>query len=265
MHPTLLTLGPLAISTKSVFATLAFLTSALVFWRKTREEHYHQDQAFDAFLLASVVGLLMGRVGFVLLHLGEFGKNVWFWLDIVGHPGNSIFVGLVSASLYLFRYAAKQKWDRFEVLDFWFLSLSAGMVLRQLGNFFAGVGFGYETKMFWGVVFPSVFTKHHPVQLYSVLFFLGLYSYLYWAEYNYRTFLWYRAGKKTAQTGFLSSIFLIAVGSFMSLIQLFKPAQLVWQGINFDLVIYLIMMISGGLMLYLKSGRNVNIFSKTNK
>lgn len=264
MHPVLFQFGPVAFSAKSIFSALAFLTSAFVFWRKTREEHYHQDQAFDAFLLASVTGLLMGRVGFVLSHLSELGSNLWFWIDVVGHPGSSVFVGLLGASFYLYRYAGKQKWDRFEVLDFWFLAVTAGMVLKQVGNFFTGVGFGYQTNLPWGMVFPGVFNKHHPVQIYLILFFLALYSYLYWAEYHYRTFFWYRSGKKTAQTGFLTCVFMIAVGGFMTAIQLVKPPQLVWVGVNFDLVLYLVMLIAGGILFYLKSGRSFKSLKKSN-
>ncbi|MBU0578441.1 prolipoprotein diacylglyceryl transferase [Patescibacteria group bacterium] len=264
MYPTLFQLGPMMISTKSIFIALAFLTSAFVFWRKTREEHYHQDQAFDAFLLASIAGLIMGRIGFVLFHLSELGNNLWFWIDVVGHPGSSVFIGLLSASLYLYRYADKQKWDKFEVLDFWFLAVSAGMVLKQIGDFFAGVSFGYQTNLPWGMVFPGVFDKYHPAQIYSALFFLALYSYLYWAEYNYRTFFWYRSGKKTAQTGFLSCIFMITLGGFMTLMQLVKPPQLVWGGINFDLVLYLVMFVLGGILLYLKSGRSFKFLKKNN-
>jgi len=50
MHPTLINLGPVAISSNSILF-FGFLTTAFVYWRKTREEHYDQDQAFDAFYL----------------------------------------------------------------------------------------------------------------------------------------------------------------------------------------------------------------------
>ena len=264
MHPTLISLGPVAISSNSIFVFLAFLTTAFVYWRKTREEHYDQDQAFDAFLLASIVGLLTGRVGFVLLNFGELGMNFWNWFNVINHPGSLELFGLFGASLYLYRYAGKQKWDQFEVLDFWFLAISAGMVLRQLGNFFAGTGFGYETQLPWGMVFPGVFVRHHPAQLYTALFFLGLYIYLYWAEFHYRTFLWYRAGKKTAQTGFLTCVFLTATGLFMLLMRLVRPAQLEINQAELDYFIYGAMTLIGAAMMYLKSGRLITFRSKKN-
>ena len=262
MYPTLINLGSFAISTNGLFTFLAFLTTAFVYWRKTREEHYHQDQAFDAFLLASIVGLVAGRLGFMLFNFEELGKNLWNWFDVVNHPGSMGLFGFVGASLYLYRYAGKKKWDQFEVLDFWFLAISAGLVLKQLGAFFAGIGFGYETQLPWGMVFPGVFAKYHPAQLYTALFYLGLYIYLYWAEYNYRNFLWYRAGKKTARTGFLSCVFFIATGLFMLLLLLVKPAQLVIGQLSLDYLVYGTMSLIGGVMLYLKSGRLISLKSK---
>jgi phosphatidylglycerol:prolipoprotein diacylglycerol transferase len=264
MYPTLINFGSVTISTNSVFGLLAFLTTAFVYWRKTREEHYHQDQAFDAFLLASVMGLLVGRLGFVLFNFGELGKNVWNWFDVINHPGSLELFSLLGASLFFYRYSGKKKWDQFEVLDFWFLAISAGMVFKQLGSFFAGTGFGYETQLPWGMIFPGVFTKHHPAQLYATLFFLGLYIYLYWAEYHYRTFLWYRAGKKTARTGFLTCVFLIATGLFMLLMQLVRPAQLEINQIGLDYIVYGAMTLIGGVMMYVKSGRSITFKSKKN-
>jgi phosphatidylglycerol:prolipoprotein diacylglycerol transferase len=265
MYPTLLDFGPLLIKTQSLFNALAFLTTAFVFWRKTKEEHYSQDQAFDAFLLSSMVGLMTGRIGFVITHFSILGLNLWKWLDVVSHPGSSVLFGLLGASLYLYRHSGKQKWDQFEILDFWFLAVSAGLVLTSLGNFFAGVGFGHQTNLPWGMVFSGVVEKHHPAQIYAMLFFLGLYIYLNWVEYHYRTFLWYRAGKKTAQTGFLTSVFLLAVGGYLVVSQLFMPVQLSWWGVNLDLATYLLLMITGGLMLYLKSGRNFSFKLPTKK
>ncbi|MBT7499367.1 MAG: hypothetical protein HN679_01580 [Candidatus Pacebacteria bacterium] len=263
MYPTFINIGSVAISMGSIFNLLAFLTTAFVYWRKTREEHYHQDQVFDAFLLASVMGLLVGRLGFILFNFGELGKNIWNWFDVINRPGSLEIFSLLGASIYLYRYAGKKKWDRFEVLDFWFLAISAGMVFRQLGNFFMGVGFGYETQLPWGMVFPGVFVKHHPTQLYGALVYLGLYIYLYWAEYHYRTFLWYRAGKKTAQTGFLTSIFLIVTGLSMLLMRFVRPAQLEINQFGLDYLVYGAMALFGGVMMYIKSGRLI-IF-KNNK
>lgn len=263
MWPVLFSFGSIELKTKSLFFTLAFLTTGFVFWKKTKEEHYQPEQAFDAFLLSALIGLASGRVGFIILHWQQLGFNLWHWLDIFGRSGYWLDLGLLGAALFLWRQAKKQKWDVFEVLDFWFLALSAGLVLQSLGNFTAGTGFGFETNLPWGMVFPGVFVKHHPVQLYLALFYLGLYIYLYWAEYHYRTFAWYRAGKKTAQTGFLTSVFLMANGLITLLLRLVRPAQVMLMGVGLDWLLGLILFGWGLVLLLQRSGRELPRLKKT--
>ncbi len=260
MWPTLIELGPLAIRSNGLFSALAFLTTAFVFWKKTREEHYQADQIFDAFLLSSLVGLVIGRVGFVLLNWSQWDGEFWQWFNIFGRPGSWLGLSILGASLFLRHQAVKRKWDVFEILDFWFLALSAGMVLESIGNFFAGTGFGFETNLPWGMVFPGVFARHHPAQLYLAIFYLVLYVYLSWAEYHYRTFSWYRAGKKTAESGFLTSVFLVGTGLVMLLLRLVRPATLSMLGIELDFWFNLVLIVTGLILFHRRSGREFKGF-----
>lgn len=262
MLPILFRLGPLVLETRQLFILLGFLITAFVFWRKAREEHYHEEQVFDAFLLATVVGVVAGRLGFIIWHAQEFGWKVWQWVDAVQFPGSVFLIGIVSATLYLFWYAVQRKWDAFEMLDFWFTAFAAGMVFRNIGNFFAGIDFGVATNLPWGVIFPGVFETHHPTQLYAAVVFVGLFWYLSWVEYRYRTFNWYRAGKKTAQTGYLTGVFLIVAGILLTLLSLIKPAQLLLGPVSVDLVIYGSMALFGVMLLLTRSGRSLNPFRK---
>lgn len=262
MRSVLFNLGPLSFSTIGFFSMLAFLSSAFIFWRKTKEEHYDQQQAFDAFLLASLVGLVIGRIIFVMINFKQLGLSIWNWIDVVANPGSSAMFGLLGASIYLYKYAKRQKWDVFELLDFWFLAVAGGLVLNQIGSFVAGIGFGYQTNLPWGMIFPGVFEKYHPVQLYGAIFYVAVYLYLNWAEFNYRTFSWYRFGKKTAQTGFLTGIFIIASGAFLALIQLVKPAWYMMAGINFDLIFALCLIVFGAIFIYVKSSRRFLFWNK---
>ena len=82
-----------------------------------------------------------------------------------------------------------------------------------------------------------------------------MYFYLSRVEYKYRTFSWYRHGKKTAQTGFLASVFLISVSVFNFLISFLRPATFVFYGINIDLVVSTGVFIVGLFLLYYRSGR----------
>ncbi len=255
MLPILFSLGPITFRTFNLFLVLAFIGVAFLFWRKGREEHYEESQLFDGFLLATVFGLVVGRLGFVLLQLGSFGLNLLAWLDIFSRPGINMIAAMAAASVYLYRYAHQQRWDEFEITDFWVQALSFGLGVIWLGLFFDGSSFGYATNMPWGIVFPGVFEKHQPVQIFMAVFFFIQFAYLAWVEYRYRTFSWYRSGKNTAQTGFLTSIFILFSGLFSLLMSFLMPGQLVIQGTAVDSLVYMGLAIGGALILFHRSGR----------
>ncbi|MFZ5376765.1 MAG: prolipoprotein diacylglyceryl transferase [Patescibacteria group bacterium] len=256
MWPVLFKLGFFELRTYSLFASMAFLFSGFVFWRKGREEHYSELQLFDGFLLSSVFGLLIGRLGFIWLNFERFGWDLLKWIDLIGNPGSHLLLAMLGSFLYLARFAINKKWDVFEILDFWSLSYALNLLFQYLGYFFDGGIFGTETKLPWGIVFPGVFEKHHPVQLYFASFYFVLTLFLSRVEYRYRTFDWYRAGKRSAQTGFLLSSFLIAVGFFSFLMSFIKLPELIWMDVPLDSWIYLVIFLFGLLMMWKRSGRN---------
>lgn len=255
MFPILFSIGPLTIKTMSVFLVLAFLATSFIFWRRGREEHYREDQLFDGYFLAVLVGMVAARIGYIVLNLQVFGWSILQWFDIIGHPGFSGYIGLIISSIYLYRYAQRNKWDTFEILDFWATGTSLGAVFVFIGKFFEGTSIGNPTNLPIGITFPNLFEARHPVQLYYALFFVFLFWYLGWAEYHYRTFQWYRAGRKTAQTGYLVSVFIIMSSIFILLMSFLQAPSLQFWSVNIDQVMGIAMLIGGCLMLYVRSGR----------
>lgn len=255
MWPVIFSVGRFELRTLTVLTFLAVFFAGYVFWRRGREEHYNEASLFDGFVLSLLVGGLFGRVGFIFFHLEQFGINLIKWVDFFSYPGVNSVLFLVIAAVYLYRFALKNRWEVFEVLDFAVGGLCLGLFFSWLGLFFDGSGFGVATTWPIGMVFPGVFDKHHPVQLYYAVFYWLLYLYLSRVEYRYRTFLWYRYGKKTAQTGFLTSVFLIASGAFSLVVNIFSVPGLIVQGWRFDYLLSLAVLIFGLLLLGLRSGR----------
>lgn len=255
MFPVLFSFGPIELRTLSVFLVVAFLASSFIFWRKGREEHYSEGEFFDGFILASLLGFVAGRIGFIALNYDRFGFSLIHWLDIFAFPGVNGLIAVVVATIYLYRFAHSNKWDIFEVLDFWVLALASSLTLTYMGLFFDGTAVGNPTTLPIGIVFPGLIEPHHPAQLYMALFFLILSIYLGRVEYRYRTFEWYRAGKKTAQTGFLVSMFLIFTSLFYFAISWVKPPIVSVAGIDIDRILALLGFIYGLYLLYSRSGR----------
>ncbi len=257
MFPVLFAYGPFELRTLSLFMTLAFIVAAFIFWRKGREEHYGEGEFFDGFILASLMGFVAGRIGFIVLNYDRFGMSILKWIDVFLFPGVNGLLALAVASLYLYRFAQQNKWDIFEVMDFWVLSLVGGLTLTYIGLFFDGTAVGSPTSLPVGIVFSGLVEPHHPAQLYAAAFFLILGIYLNRVEYRYRTFEWYRAGKKTAQTGFLVSVSLIAISFFYFVLSWLKPPVFAVAGIDIDRILALVGFIVGIFLLYMRSGRSL--------
>jgi len=257
MLPILISIGPFVLRTLTLMSFLAFFVAAFLFWRKCKEEHYDEAEIFDGFLVSSLVGALGARIAFIIFNFNDFGFNVGKWLNVFSNPGFNIIVGLIVAGLAIYRFAQKHKWDVFEITDFWVTAVSSGLAILWLGIFFDGTGFGYATKLPWGIIFPGVFEKHQPVQIYFFILFAALAAFLSWAEYNYRTFIWYRAGKNTAQTGFLTSVFIACAGLFSLVMAFVRPAQLVLVGIPLDIPLYVFLLVFGVILLIHRSGRSI--------
>ncbi len=262
MFPVLFSWGSFTLYTFGIFLVVAFLGTGYVFWRKGKEEHYAEDELFDAFLLTLFWALLWGRIGFVLLHLNHFGLHVLQWVNFFAVPGIEPVFAFVAGALFLYRYAKNQKWNAFEVLDYWSLALALGSGILWIGSFFAGSGFGNTTDLPWGMYFPGVFDKRHPTQIYAALVFFLLFWFLSWAEYHYRTFEWYRDKKHSAQTGFLFCVFCIAYGILGIGLHFLMQADIVIGGFSLDLPLSIAVFLTGLILLYQRSGRSFFSFRK---
>lgn len=255
MFPELFSIGSFSLRTISVIVLLAFFFGAFVLWRKSREEHYPEEQVFDMFLVSSLLGVLGVRVGYIVFNFSQFGFSPLKWVDMISNAGFNGVIGIFVAGLYIYKYAKRKKWDSLEIVDFWMISVSLVLSLVYLGQFFDGSGAGYPTSLPIGIRFPGLFEPVHPVQLYQAVFFLILFLYLSWVELEYRNFQWYRSGKKSAQTGFLLAVSLISGGFFFFMLSFFKPASIQLWSTNVDQLIGFGIFVVGVLFMYHRSGR----------
>lgn len=256
MYPTIFSIGNFHLKTVSILMVLAFLSIGFILWRRGKEEHYSEIEIFDAFLLSFLTHVIVSRLAFIVLHFQDFQFAIFKWLDVINHPGSIFSIGLIAAGFKMYCFAYKKKWDAFEIMDFSSQALSIGLLIVNLGYFFEGSSLGKTTSMPWGLQLAQDFEKKHPVSLYFALFYLLLFCLLSWFEYHYRTFEWYRQGKKSAQSGFLFSSFLIFTSIFSSVMLLFRLPIIVIQKVSLDFYINILGLTLGLLILYIRSGRS---------
>lgn len=238
------------------FLVLAFLVGTFVFWKKGGEEYYDQAELMDVLVLSCFSALVGARAGFILVHFNEFGFDVMKWLSWVSYPGYLGIAALACGFGAIIWHANKRKWDAYEVGDFGAIALSISMVVLYVGEFLNGSGFGNPTSWFVGMSFPGVFDKRHPVQLYAMAAYIILFVILWKLERRYRSFIWYRANRRTAQSGFVLSSFLIGYGLIGAVLCLFQQSFLTVYGVNVELVIRILVIFAGLIVLYIRSGRS---------
>lgn len=259
MFPNIFCLGIFCLRTLSVFVVLAILSSLFILFKKTREEHFSEYEAFDAIFLAGLGGLLAGRVVYVLLNLPIFNWNFWQMLDIISYPGVNGLATVVTMGLLVYKFSASFTSDKFQFLDMWSTVVAVGLGIIWLGLFLDGTGYGLPTPAPLGFIFPGLVEAHLPLQLYNAIFFFLLAWYLHWVEYRYRTFSWYRNAKTSAQSGFLIAVSLIATSFWYLVLSWLRSPQIVIAGINFDAFIAMLGIIFGIILLMNRSGRVLSL------
>jgi prolipoprotein diacylglyceryltransferase len=257
MYPEIFSIGFFTLRSLNVALVVGLFATAFMFWRRTKEEYYDEDEVMDGFLLSLLVGVLASRVGFIALHWDLFSLNVQKWIDIFGHPGLSGSVGIIAMGLFLFRYSTARKWDAFEVLDYWVIALCSGLSFFWVGAFLDGSNVGTETQLPWGVQFPGLLEPHHPIQLYWLVFFVGAGWFFSWVEYKYRTFQWYRASKHDAESGFIVASAIIAVSIMAALVSIVQPSLWEIAGVPIEQLVSLAGVLYGFGLLYVRSGRSL--------
>lgn len=254
MLPILLQLGPITIYTLPLMFILALLTMGYSWWQRSQEEHYDDMVFFDAFWLSTLAGAVIGRLLYIAFHFSQFGWNFFAAIDIFSKPGISYLGWVLGAGYYLYRFAVREKWEPFEILDYWVRAVALGSIILWLGFFLAGTEFGLPTSLPWGWQFPGVFDTRHPSQLYAAAA-LGLISFLlHWAEYHYRTFEWYRAGRNTAAPGFVTGTAIFLTGLVFSFLSLVTPSEMVIAGIQLDYFVYPVITVIGIVTILSRAG-----------
>ncbi|MCL2110387.1 prolipoprotein diacylglyceryl transferase [Microgenomates group bacterium] len=246
------------LQTIPLFLVVGLLSGIFVYWRKIKyDSEYSEYEAVDGFLRSLLGGYLMGRAVFVLMNIDVLGLYPLNWINVVLYPGFNELSALVASGGLLFWWCKKHKFEAWMVLDFWVRSAFLGFAIYKLGYFAAGLGFGNATSMPWGIVFPHTITPHHPVQLYLAAALGIMFFVLGKIEGNYRTFLWYRGKRKTAQAGFVLSIGMISFGMINLGLSWLKPASFMMGSFMADYAIYAAFIVIGLIIMMVRSGRKI--------
>lgn len=171
MHPTLLTLGSLNISSFGFFLSLGFLLAIFIVWRLTRVYDIDEERTLDLSLLTFFGGLIGSRIFFVLMNLSQF-NSIEKIILFNRFPGLSFWGGLIGGSVTLYLFSRRFKLNFFQIADFVIVGFFAGLILGEFGCLLGGCQYGMFTNLPIGVMQVGLLGKRFPIQLLSALIYL---------------------------------------------------------------------------------------------
>jgi len=257
MWPTLISIGPLAIHSFGLMIALGVFFGGFVFWQKAKEEGFEEDLIMDSWFVAGLTGLFGGRIWHILINWLEF-KGSWYkMIFLTKFPGLAYEGVLLGAILGIIIFSLRKKWNVWQYGEAVVFGYVIVEIFAWIGSFLGGSNLGKVTKWWWGIGFPGVEHKRHPVQLLLLIIFVLLYLLLRKLEKEYRSFSWYQQKKGESQPGFLIAIYLISIG-----VVRFGLSYLA-EGVNQRFGLMLILF--GGLILFFRSGIFVKLLGKPRK
>jgi len=174
MRPILFTIGPIPITSFGLFLLLAFALGIAIARRRGQTLGIPPAAMLDLSLYMIIGGLVVGRLGYVVLNLPAFIQAPRTILAIWQDAGMTFYGGLVGALLVAALYARRQRLSLARLLDVFAPALAWGYAVGMIGALLAGLYLGTPTGVPWAVDYVRG-SGRHPTQLYLLAASLGTY------------------------------------------------------------------------------------------
>ena len=124
----------------------------------------------DAIVWAALVGILGGRLAFVLVYNFSYYAAHPAEIIAVWHGGMAFHGGIVGVVVGLYIFARKNQVPFLSLIDVAAVVAPIGIMLGRFANFINGELWGRATTVPWGVIFPNAGPDpRHPSQLYQAM------------------------------------------------------------------------------------------------
>lgn len=176
MKPILVTLGRFPISSFGLFLLLAFLVGIAVVRRRGRAVGIEPSQMLDIALYMIIGGIIVGRLGYVLVDFGTFAARPGTILTIWKDSGLTFYGAVVGGVLIAWYYARARGIRLARFMDVFAPALAIGYAVAMIGALLHGLYIGKPSGVPWGVM--MFLERRHPTQIYLLVASLGTYAVL---------------------------------------------------------------------------------------
>ncbi|RMI04822.1 MAG: prolipoprotein diacylglyceryl transferase [Calditrichaeota bacterium] len=257
MHPELVRIGPVIVSSYGLMLALSFIIGISLSTRLAAKRGVSKDDVINLAFVIMLSAIVGARLMYVVFHLDEFrGRWEYTFLPIqrdgsIGLSGLVLLGGVIGALLAGLVYIKYKKLPFWKISDSIAPSLALGIFLGRIGCFLNGCCFGKACDLPWGVQFPPTSPAGaimgpvhlHPTQLYSSFYGLIIFGVLMWLE------------RRQPQPGTLSAVFLVLYGVARFTVDFFRfyeSQMFVFPGLDVNQLISLVMLGTGAMLLWKK-------------
>ena len=170
MLPTLVSLGPLRISSIGLFLMLAWAIWTFLFWKRLRDFAIEEDKIYSLMFASSIIAFCTARLTFVLSHWNLFSDT---WLRIFTiwiQPGLSLYGALIGG-IFTIVYLSTVYGLRLGVmLDVAMRAFGIAFIVGSVGSFLDGAQYGIVGIPPWAVTYMGHIGRRHPVQIYEMIY-----------------------------------------------------------------------------------------------
>ena len=161
--------------TLGIFRVLGVIAFLYLLWRSLRENY--DDQKVISFSWVALLGFLVfGRLSYGLINWGIWNDDLVDWVLVGSKPGMSYIGGYLGLILVSWLFARKEQWKFLSFMEDLarpFLVMTSFFMLDEI----------FRTKFNWELI------------LFLLLIVL-IFPLFVWISKKYRSFVWYRSGKK---------------------------------------------------------------------
>jgi len=164
-------------------------------WKMGRDEHFDEIALFDGFFLSTMVYLVVGRIGYVLLHVSELG-TLYRSLALLAYPGINTAIGIVAVIVFMILFARGHGWNEWKVGDSLVVSLSMMLIMGGVGAVLNGINPVWQANvllLIWAIVTFALVSR---------------------VRKNFRFYAWYKGESSMAAEGLASLIFGLLTGIY---------------------------------------------------
>lgn len=184
MYPTLITVGPVTITSFGLLLVLSFVIGLFSCWRLVNIYELNKEKIIDSFLIIILGSIVGSRLAFVAEHWQQFDTFLKIIL-INKYPGMSWWGGFILSVILvsIFIYRSKLNW--WQIADLVVVGLFSGLAVGSFGCLLGACQAGQVTAWPIGIDQAGLVGKRFPLQIVEMIIYWIIFQRLWKASIRF--------------------------------------------------------------------------------